>query len=81
MILFVFICKRFFTKEVCKYLLANPTQRFNFKQPEILVSIVGQKKLHPLESLLIQEHQPDLNIDDSSIPYCFLTHNDLLYVT
>jgi len=29
--------------EVCKHLLANPTHRFNFKQPEILGSIVGQK--------------------------------------
>jgi len=54
--------------EVCKHLLTNPTHRFNFKQPEILRSIVGQKKLHLLESLLIQQHQPDLNIDGSSIP-------------
>jgi len=29
--------------EVCKHLLANPTHRFNSKQPEILGSIVGQK--------------------------------------
>ena len=27
--------------EVCRHLLANPTHRFNFKQPEILGSIVG----------------------------------------
>jgi len=54
--------------EICKHLLANPTHRFNFKQPEILGNIVCQKKLHLLESLLIQEHQPDLNIDGSSIP-------------
>jgi len=39
--------------EVCKHLLANLTHRFNFKQPEILGSIVGQKELHLLESLLI----------------------------
>jgi len=44
--------------EVCKHLLANPKHRFNFKQPEILGSIVGQKKLHLLEFLLIQQHQP-----------------------
>ena len=55
--------------EVCKHLLANPTHRFNFKQPEILGSIVGQKKLHQLVSLLIQEHQPDLNVDGSSIRF------------
>jgi len=42
--------------------------RFNFKQPEILRSTVGQKKLHLLESLLIQEHQPDLKVDGLSIP-------------
>jgi len=54
--------------EVCKHLLANPTHRFNFKQPEILGSIVGQKELHLLESLLIQQYQPDLNVDGSSIP-------------
>jgi len=41
--------------EVCKHLLANPTHRFNFKQPEIFGSIVGQKELHVLESLLIQQ--------------------------
>ena len=39
--------------EVCKHLFANTTHRFNFKQPEILGSIVGQKELHLLESLLI----------------------------
>ena len=53
--------------EVCKHLLANPTHRFNSKQPEILRSIVGQKELHLLESLLIQQYQPDLNIYGSSI--------------
>jgi len=53
--------------EVCKHLLANPKHRFNFKQPEILGSIVGQKKVHLLESLLVQQHQPDLSIDGSSI--------------
>jgi len=29
----------------------------------MLGSIVVQKKFHALESLLIQEHQPDLNFD------------------
>jgi len=53
--------------EVCKHLLGNPTHRFNFKQPEILGSIVGQKELHLLESLLIQQFQPDLNVEGSSI--------------
>jgi len=57
--------------EVCKHLLANPKHRFNFKQPEILGSIVGQKELHLLESLLIKQHQPDLNVDGSSIPLLF----------
>ena len=36
--------------EVCKHLLANPTHRFNFKQPEILGSIVGQNELLLLET-------------------------------
>jgi len=54
--------------KVCKHLLANPTHHFNFKEVEILGSIVIKKKLL-LESLLIQEHQPDLNnTDGSSIP-------------
>ena len=43
--------------EVCKH-LANPKHRFNFKQPEILGSIVGQKKLYLLESFLIQQGWP-----------------------
>ena len=58
--------------EVCKHLLTNPAHRLNFKQPEILGSIVGQKKLHLLESLLIQQHQPDLNVDGSAIPLLLL---------
>jgi len=58
--------------EVCKHLLANHTHRFNFKQPEILGSIVGQKEHHLLESLLIQQHQPDLKADGSSIPLLLL---------
>jgi len=45
-----------------------PNTVLTSKKPEILGSIVGQKKPHLLESLLIQEHQPDLNIDCSSIP-------------
>ena len=49
--------------EVCKHLLANTTQRFNFKQLEILGSIVGQKELHLIESHLKQQHQPELNVD------------------
>jgi len=36
-----------------------------------------KKKLHLLEPLLIQQHQPDLNVDGSSTPYCVLTHNGL----
>ena len=31
-------------------------------------TFVGQKELHLLESLLIQQYQPDLNVDGSSIP-------------
>jgi len=57
--------------EVCKHLLAKPTHRFNFKEPEMLGSIIGQKELHLLESLLIQQYQPDLNVDGSSIPLLF----------
>ena len=53
--------------EVCKHLLANLTHRFNFKQPEILGSIVDQNELHLLEFLLIQQYQPDLNVDGLSI--------------
>ena len=51
--------------------------RFNFKQLEILGSIVGQKKLHLLESLPIQQHQSDLNVDVHPSPYCFLKYNGL----
>jgi len=40
-------------------------------QPETtenIGSIISQKKLHLLESLLTQEHQPDLQIEGWSIP-------------
>ena len=67
--------------EVCKHLLANPTHHFNFKQLEILGSIVGQKELYLLETLLIQQHQPDFNVNGPSIPCCFLTHNGLYDAT
>jgi len=53
-------------RTLSKHLSANPVHCFNFKQPKILGSIAGQKKFL-LESLLIQEYQPDLDIDGSSI--------------
>jgi len=37
--------------EVYKHLSTKPTHRFDFKQLEILGSIIGQKKLLLLESL------------------------------
>jgi len=61
--------------EVCKHLLANPTDRFNFKQPEILGNIAGQNKFLLLASLLIQEHKqhPLLSL------IAILIHNGLCY--
>jgi len=42
--------------------------------------IIGQKILHLLESLLIQKHWSDLNIDGLSIPLCCNICTQLAYL-
>ena len=60
--------KSFHLGNICKFkVFANRKWK--------LGSIVGQKELHQLESLLIQQYQPDLNVDVHPFPCCFWTHN------
>jgi len=54
--------------EVNAHLERNPTHTVNFTEPEILASARGGKQLLLLESLLIQEHRPALNVDNTSTP-------------
>ena len=51
--------------EVNAHLERNPTHTVNLTA---LASVRGGKQLLLLESLLIQEHRPALNIDNTSTP-------------
>jgi len=65
--------------EVCKHLSANPTHRFNFRQPEILGSNVGQKKLL-FEFNFFQSSNTGTPASSQHwwfISYCYLIHNGL----
>jgi len=54
---------------VCRYLQANPDHRVDFHNPEVIGSD-NWRRLQILESLLIQEHKPELNANIQSMPLC-----------
>ena len=54
--------------DVSQHLKNNPDHRMNFHSPEILAHSNNIRKLRIKETLLIQNLQPQLNIDDSSNP-------------
>ena len=54
--------------DVSQYLKNNPDHTMNFRSPEIPAHSNNIRKLHIKETLLIQNLQPQLNIDDSSNP-------------
>ena len=53
---------------VCRHLQANPDHRVDFHNPEIIGSDNNGRRLQILESLLIQEHRPELNANIPSMP-------------
>ena len=60
--------------EVCRHLLEHPDHSVEFDNPEIMGSAENIVKLRLLESLAIQEHSPELNVDSTSTPlYLFNT--------
>ena len=54
--------------DVTKHLLDNPEHTIDFEHPEILASASNLKELMIKETILIQQHRPDINVDDSSLP-------------
>ena len=54
----------------CRHLQANPDHRVDFHNPEVIDSDNNWRRLQILESLLIQEHKPELNANIPSMPLC-----------
>ena len=54
--------------DVSQHLKNNPDHTTNFHSPEIQAHSNNIRKLRMKETLLIQNLQPQLNIDDSSNP-------------
>jgi len=60
--------------DVVKHLYAYPDHFMDFKNPEILTSAFNYRELLIKETLLIQEQQPGINVDNFSTPlYLFNT--------
>ena len=57
------------SSSVCRHLQANPDHRVVFHNPEVIGSD-NRRRLQILESLLIQEHKPELNANIPSMPLC-----------
>ena len=54
--------------DVTKHLLENPNHMIDFNDPEVLCSAHHTKELLIKETLLIQQYQPDIDVDGSSFP-------------
>jgi len=60
--------------DVVKHLYTYPDHFMDFKNPEILASAFNYRELLIKETLLIQEQQPEINVDNFSTPlYLFNT--------
>jgi len=58
------------SSSICRHLQANPDHRVDFHNPEVIGSDNNWRRLQILESLLIQEHKPELNANIPSMPLC-----------
>ena len=55
--------------DVTKHLLDNSEHTIDFEHPEALVSASNLKELIMIkQTILIQQHRRDINVDDSSLP-------------
>lgn len=54
--------------DVTKHLLENSSHKIDFENPDILCSSYNPKELLIKETLLIQQYEPDINVDVSSFP-------------
>ena len=60
--------------DVVKHLHTYPDHFMDFENPEILASAFNYRELLIKETLLTQEQQPEINVDNFSIPlYLFNT--------
>ena len=58
--------------EICKHLLNNPNHEINFDSPKILDRISNHvTKLRIKETLRISKTEPQLNVDNQSLPLYF----------
>ena len=58
--------------DVTKHLQDNTEHSIDYEHPEVLVSASNLKELLIKETVLIQQHRPNINIDDSSLSLsCF----------
>ena len=58
------------SSSVPRHLQANLDHRVDFHNPEVIGSDNNWRRLQILESLLIQEHKPELNANIPSMPLC-----------
>ena len=64
--------------DVTKHLLENPNRIIDFNDPEVLCSACDTKELLIKKTSLIQQHQPDINVNGSLLPlYVFSSKCDL----
>ena len=54
--------------DVTSHLLENPSHSIDFDHPEILATANNLRELLIKETLLIHEHNPSINSDESSTP-------------
>ena len=59
------------TTDVVKHLYTYPDHFMGFKNLEILASAFNDRELLIKETLLIQEQQPEINVDNFSTPLYF----------
>ena len=59
--------------DVSKHLTDNPNHKIAFDQTEMTAQTNHGRKLLITQTLLIQKHDPNLNVDRTSIPLYFLT--------
>ena len=72
--------------EVCKHLLYNPNHEINFDSPKILDRSNQVTKLRIKETLRISKTEPQLNVDNQSLPLylyfqCLIVLNCCLKMT
>ena len=64
--------------DVFKHLTDNPDHEIDFDKTEIMAQTNHWRKLLITQTLLIQKHNPNLNVDKTSILlYLFYTKNSL----